>query len=77
MEYYIIEEKKVELRNKAQAFSNVSDIKNCDVIFDFAIYHPSKNVKTQQISIKSSCFLNELKEKIYCVLDEIYCKKDI
>ena len=74
MEYYLIKENKVEIKEKMKALSNLNDLKNSELIFDFAIYHPSKNVKTQQISIKSSCSLHDLKDKIYCVLDEIYCK---
>ena len=42
-----------------------------NLIYEFSIYHPTKNVKTQQISILGDGVLKQLKEKIYCVLDEI------
>jgi hypothetical protein len=42
------------------------------LIYEFSIYHPSKNSKTQQIAILGSCSLYELRDKIYCVLDEIH-----
>ena len=45
--------------------------KNINLIYEFSIYHPVKNVKTQQISIQGDGVLKQLKEKIYCVLDEI------
>ncbi len=45
--------------------------KNKDLIYEFGIYHPLKNNKTQAILIKGSSYLHELKDKIYCVLDEI------
>ncbi len=41
------------------------------LIYDFSVYHPTKNIKTQQISILSDGKLIDLKNKIYCVLDEI------
>ena len=44
---------------------------NINLIYEFSIYHPVKNVKTQQISIQGDGVLKQLKEKIYCVLDEI------
>ena len=42
-----------------------------DLVYEFYIYHPIKNVKTQQISILGDGVLKQLKDKIYCVLDEI------
>ena len=45
--------------------------KDINLIYEFSIYHPVKNVKTQQISILGDGVLKQLKEKIYCVLDEI------
>lgn len=56
--------------NYVKFFSPV-DFKERELIYEFAIYHPFKNSKTQQISIKGSSFLYELKDKVYCVLDEI------
>ena len=52
---------------------NISQTKSKDInlIYEFSIYHPVKNVKTQQISILGDGVLKQLKEKIYCVLDEI------
>lgn len=41
------------------------------LVYEFSIYHPTKNIKTQQISILSNGTLADLKDKIYCVLDEI------
>ena len=41
------------------------------LVYEFSIYHPNKNIKTQQISILSTGKLLDLKNKIYCVLDEI------
>ena len=54
-------------------FFKPKEIINKDIIliYDFSIYHPTKNVKTQQISILSNGKLSDLKNKIYCVLDEI------
>lgn len=43
-----------------------------DLIYEFSVYHPLKNSKTQQISVSGTCFLYDLKDKIYCVLDEIH-----
>jgi hypothetical protein len=43
-----------------------------ELIYEFSIYHPLKNTKTQQISITGSSYLHDLKDKIYCVLDEIH-----
>ncbi len=48
-----------------------SNSKNINLVYEFSIYHPTKNVKTQQISILGDVKLKQLKEKIYCVLDEI------
>ena len=45
--------------------------KNINLIYEFSIYHPVKNIKTQQISILGDGVLKQLKDKIYCVLDEI------
>ena len=45
--------------------------KNINLIYEFSIYHPVKNIKTQQISILGEGVLKQLKDKIYCVLDEI------
>lgn len=41
------------------------------LVYEFSVYHPTKNVKTQQIAILSNGKLSNLKDKIYCVLDEI------
>ena len=51
---------------------NVSLIENRELIYEFAIYHPFKNTKTQQIALAGTCKMSELKDKIYCVLDEIH-----
>lgn len=48
-----------------------------ELIYEFSIYHPFKNTKTQQISIHGSCYLYELKDKIYCVLDEIHSNNNL
>ena len=45
--------------------------KNINLIYEFSIYHPVKNIKTQQISILGDGVIKQLKDKIYCVLDEI------
>ena len=45
--------------------------KNINLIYEFSIYHPVKNIKTQQISVLGDGVLKQLKDKIYCVLDEI------
>jgi hypothetical protein len=58
------------LLNKKNTLS--SNFENRELVFEFAIYHPLKNTKTQQISILGSSYLFDLKDKIYCVLDEIY-----
>ena len=50
---------------------NFNQNKNINLVYEFSIYHPTKNVKTQQISILGDGVLKQLKEKIYCVLDEI------
>ena len=42
-----------------------------DLVYEFSIYHPLKNNKTQEILIIGSSYLHQLKDKIYCVLDEI------
>lgn len=72
-EYYKINSSEIDIKDIQKSLINIKNIKNNELIYDFAIYHPLKNVKTQQISILGSCYLNELKDKIYCVLDEIYC----
>ena len=51
--------------------SSYNSSKNINLIYEFSIYHPVKNVKTQQISIQGDGVLKQLKDKIYCVLDEI------
>ena len=48
-----------------------------NLIYDFSIYHPLNNVKTQQISIIGDGVLKQLKQKIYCVLDEIRNEEEI
>jgi len=73
-DYYKINMNEIDVKDMNKSLSNIADLKKNELIYDFAIYHPLKNVKTQQISILGSCHLNELKDKIYCVLDEIYCK---
>ena len=52
--------------------NDLVNINNRELIYEFAIYHPLKNTKTQQISIAGSCYLYELKDKIYCVVDELH-----
>ena len=47
-----------------------------NLIYEFSIYHPLKNVKTQQISILGDGVLKQLKQKIYCVIDEIQNEED-
>ena len=49
----------------------ITNNKKLNLVYEFSIYHPTKNVKTQQISILGDGVLKQLKEKIYCVLDEI------
>ena len=49
----------------------IPENKKYNLVYEFSIYHPTKNVKTQQISILGDGVLKQLKEKIYCVLDEI------
>ena len=57
---------------KPKENENLTDAKQkINLIYEFSIYHPTKNVKTQQISILGDGVLKQLKEKIYCVLDEI------
>ena len=51
--------------------TNINQNKKINLVYEFSIYHPTKNVKTQQISILGDGVLKQLKEKIYCVLDEI------
>jgi RNase P subunit RPR2 len=60
-----------QIGKNLQNFEN-SDFQNKELIYEFAIYHPFKNTKTQQISLAGSCKLYDLKDKIYCVLDEIH-----
>ena len=50
---------------------NTNQNKKINLVYEFSIYHPTKNVKTQQISILGDGVLKQLKDKIYCVLDEI------
>ena len=55
-----------------QDFFKPQENNNSDtLVYEFSIYHPTKNVKTQQISILGDGTLRQLKDKIYCVLDEI------
>lgn len=68
-EYYKIAHCQID---RERGIENIESVTKRELVYDFAIYHPLKNVKTQQISIKGSCFLHELKDKIYCVLDEIH-----
>jgi hypothetical protein len=51
--------------------NQIFNIEERELIYEFAIYHPLKNTKTQQIAVLGSCFLHELRDKIYCVVDEI------
>lgn len=44
---------------------------NIELIYSFIIYHPWKNTKTQQIEVLGSGTLRDLRDKIYCVLDEL------
>ena len=46
-----------------------------ELIYEFSIYHPTKNIKTQQIAVIGRGNLLNLKDKIYCVLDEIYTEQ--
>ena len=61
-----------------QDYFKPNPIKNKDInlIYEFSIYHPVKNIKTQQISILGNGILKQLKEKIYCVIDEIQSEPD-
>ena len=61
-----------------QDYFKPNPIKNKDInlIYEFSIYHPVKNIKTQQISILGNGMLKQLKEKIYCVIDEIQNEPD-
>lgn len=49
---------------------------NRDLVYEFAIYHPLKNNKTQEILIIGNSYLHQLKDKIYCVLDEIHSSEN-
>jgi len=54
---------------------NIQQLQNFhkkELIYEFSIYHPTKNIKTQQVCVLGSCFLSQLKDNIYCVLDEIH-----
>lgn len=42
-----------------------------ELIYSFSIYHPLKNTKSQQIEVLGSSTLCQLKDKIYCVIEEI------
>jgi hypothetical protein len=53
-------------------FQNVNGSEERELIYEFAIYHPFKNSKTGQIALTGSSKLYDLKDKIYCVLDEIH-----
>lgn len=43
-----------------------------DVILSIAFYHPQKNVKTQEYYVLGSQCLTELKDKFYCLSDEVF-----
>ena len=45
--------------------------KSLELIYNFAVYHPLKNTKSQQIEVLGSSTLSQLRDKIYCVIDEI------
>ena len=59
-------------------FSFNKSNQSLELIYNFSIYHPLKNMKTQQIEVLGSATLKDLKEKIYCVIDEMneYSKKE-
>lgn len=42
-----------------------------ELVYEFYVYHPINNIKTQEISVLGSGNLTHLKDKIYCVVDEI------
>ena len=58
--------------NQMLVSSNLSNFNKKELIYEFSIYHPTKNLKTQQVSVLGSCFISELKDNIYCVLDEVH-----
>ena len=42
-----------------------------ELVYEFSIFHPLLNIKTQQIAILGQCSFAELRGKIYCVLSEL------
>lgn len=69
----LVNEINITVENKKyQQLQKIYDFyENEDLVYEFAIYHPLKNNKTQEILISGTNYLHQLKDKIYCVLDEI------
>lgn len=42
-----------------------------ELIYTFGIYHPLKSIKCQNIEVLGSANLCDLRDKIYCIIDEI------
>ncbi|EFA86627.1 hypothetical protein PPL_00428 [Heterostelium album PN500] len=65
------------VNNNNNNSNNVEDIDeddiltNAEVIITFALYHPCKSLKVQEISVLGSQKLTDLKDKIYCLRDRI------
>lgn len=45
-----------------------------EAILSVSFYHPQKNVKTQEYLVLGSQCLTELKDKIYCLSDEVFAE---
>lgn len=59
------------VENSKAKFEFLENNKSLELLYSFAIYHPLKNTKTQEIEVLGSGTLRDLKDKIYCVLDEL------
>jgi hypothetical protein len=73
-DYFKFESQKIKLEDGIS--NNISPtfqtVQPNELVYEFSIYHPSKNIKTQQIALLGNCTLYDLRDKIYCVLDEIH-----
>lgn len=71
LESELIIENKIGSSGAFKPYTKETLKKSKELIYNFSIYHPLKNTKTQQIEVLGSATLCELRDKIYCVIDEI------
>jgi hypothetical protein len=62
---------------KTESNSSVKLVDENEVVLKVSIYHPEKNIKTQEFLVLGSQKLTELRDKLYCLADNMPFSKEV